>query len=439
MNALLICPADRPAVVDLAQRGPLVIAPLLGRSVLEYWIEALAARGAQRITVLAADRPNRVRDHVGDGRRWGVQLEIMPMAHEPTVEEASARFTRAAVTAADVILVDHLPGRPDLPLFESYAGWFAAQRAWMPQAVTPGRIGVRERSPGVWVGLRAEIDPSAELTAPCWVGDYARIGAHVRLGPGAILGDRVVVEEGARILESVVGPDTLVGKYVSVQHSLADGALLTNWETRSTVQVPDPFLLADLGARHVATTPRTSLPGRLAAGLAMLITIPFAVGVVLLCLVRGEAPWQLRLALRAQRGTRRLATETFAYYELACARNWLRRWPQFWSVLRGDMTWVGNRPLRPTQALTLANDFERLWLAAPVGLISLADAYGCPEGVSDEAIAHASYYAVHGSRRLDAEIVVRALARSVLVWPIPHLRRRRREPTVPLLIPKQEL
>ena len=58
----------------------------------------------------------------------------------------------------------------------------------------------------------------------------------------------------------------------------------------------------------------------------------------------------------------------------------------------------------------MSNDFERLWLTAPIGLISLADAEGCLEAFGDEARAHASYYAVQASWRLDLSILLRALA-----------------------------
>src|SRR5206468_11323241 len=83
--------------------------------------------------------------------------------------------------------------------------------------------------------------------------------------------------------------------------------------------------------------------------------------------------------------------------------------PQLWNIARGQFTWVGNRPLSPADAAALANEFERLWLAAPIGLVSLADALGCPQAFSDEARAHASYYAVKANWRLDCSIFLRAL------------------------------
>ena len=118
---------------------------------------------------------------------------------------------------------------------------------------------------------------------------------------------------------------------------------------------------------------------------------------------------QARLAVQPQPVSAGWQAATRVYFELSCANEWLRRWPQLWNVARGDFAWVGNRPLSPREAAGLANDFERLWLSAPIGLVSLADAEACTEWLGDEAHAHASYYAAQANWRLDLSIMARVL------------------------------
>lgn len=425
MKALLICPCDRTAVHHLAENAPLALAPVLGKSTVEYWIEALAAGGAKHLLVLAADRPNQIRAVLGDGAKWGVKLEVLPQNRELTLAEARAKFRTAGandwLAENDAVLMDHLPGRPDLPLFESYSGWFAALIAWMPQAVTPARIGAREIHPGVWVGLHAQISATAQLHPPCWIGEHTLVGPDAVIGPGAILDDRVVIEAGARVVQSVIGPETFLGEMSLVLHSLVQGNLLLNWQSGSHLRVTDDFLLCSLEQRNFQSV-TASLPARVAALAALIVSAPFALVVMAISLLRGDTPLHLRLGVRPQTKARRAPTETFAYYELIGARNWLRRWPQFWSVVCGDLAWFGNRPLRPTQALALSNDFERLWVATPPGLVSLADAHGCPEGLSEEACAHASFYAVNASRQLDWFILSRSFLRAAGAWPLRWVR-----------------
>ena len=65
--------------------------------------------------------------------------------------------------------------------------------------------------------------------------------------------------------------------------------------------------------------------------------------------------------------------DTFVYYQLSGVEGVLGRWPQLWNIVRGQFAWVGNRPLKPSQAARLTNEFERLWLTSRLGLICLAD------------------------------------------------------------------
>jgi len=146
----------------------------------------------------------------------------------------------------DVVVVDHLPGLSNRPLFASYADWFAALQDWLPRASTPDRIGLRQIEPGVWVGLHARVSPEAELRAPCWLGENVYVGPDAVIGPHTILEDRVFVEGRAEVTGSIVGPDTFVGELTQIHDSLAWGNRLVNWRTNSCVEVHDRFLLGSL-------------------------------------------------------------------------------------------------------------------------------------------------------------------------------------------------
>lgn len=251
MKTILICPSIRPAVPQLAEDAPLGLAPILGESLVAHWVEHVASLGASQVRVIAADRADAVRTALGDGARWGVQLEVISAHAEPTLAEAALQF-RPTVTADwlpaphAIVLMNHLPGCPDQLLFESYASWFAALLAWVPRALTPSRVRVSELQPGIWVGRRAHVSPKAKLIAPCWIGDQVFVEPGAIVGPGAILEDRSVVEEDARVSHSWVGPDTFVGPMTSIATSLAYGSSLTNWRSDSSLRVPDPFLLCSL-------------------------------------------------------------------------------------------------------------------------------------------------------------------------------------------------
>ena len=253
MKACLICPAERPAVSALAQIAPLANLPLLGKSLLEYWLEHLASLGATQVQVLAADRPDLARAVVGNGARWGfISAEVSEEMRELPPLLARAKYPILQTVEwlpepFDMVSMTHFPGQPEHPLFASYADWFAALFAWLPHAATLNRIGVREVQPGVWAGMRSHIAPSAQLRGPCWIGEGSRVGPRSVIGPKAIVEDYALIESDCQVTDAVIGPQTLVGKLAEVKDSFAWGGTLINWKTGSITTSPDPFFVCALG------------------------------------------------------------------------------------------------------------------------------------------------------------------------------------------------
>lgn len=235
----------------LAETVPLAILPILGKTLIEYWLEHLVTLGAREIIVLASDRSEQVLEFVGNGARWGLRITVQHEIRELAPVEARATCRDAGERnwlpePHDVALMDRLPQHPELPLFASYAGWFTAVMDWLPRAATPDRIGVRQVRPGVWLGLHTRVAANAELCAPCWLGENVFVGNDAVVGPMVAVEDRTFIEAGAKISESIIGPETFVGEFTEIRNSIAWGSTLVNWKLESCLKVPDAFLLCSL-------------------------------------------------------------------------------------------------------------------------------------------------------------------------------------------------
>lgn len=249
MRTLFICPGERKTVPTLCDKAPLSLVPVLGQTLLEYWLSALAVHGTGTFGVLSHTRESLIETLVGGGERWGLRVEVIPESRELTPAEALLKYADQLdfPRANDAIVVlDTFPGMPDLPLFDSYQHWYAAMCRLMPAAITVDRVGVTERQPGIWVGRHAHISPSAQLQPPCWVGQNVFIGDHAVVGSGTVIENGSFVEPGAELAESWVGPDTFVGQVARIRNSLAWGSHLVNWRNGSAAQVADRFLLCAL-------------------------------------------------------------------------------------------------------------------------------------------------------------------------------------------------
>jgi NDP-sugar pyrophosphorylase family protein len=222
---------------------------MLGQSLLEYWLSHLSCSGFRDVIVLAHASAEDIAALAGNGSRWGLNLRVVAESRELSPAQALLRHAQFLdpVPGKNLITVlDHFPDLPEHVLFDSYRGCFEALIRWISQAVTPDRVGVREIQPGVWVGARARISPSARLHAPCWVGANAWVGLHCVVGPHTIIENGAVVESRAEIIRSSVGPYTYVGRLARVRDSFAWGDTLVDWQSGSVTRIPDPFLLCAL-------------------------------------------------------------------------------------------------------------------------------------------------------------------------------------------------
>ena len=277
MRTLLICPGDRPAVGHLARFSSLVTLPIYGECILDLWLEHLASAGAREVDVIAVDRPEEARMVAQQGERWGLKLEVLPELTELSPEAALAKYRGRSETPPQVIVLDHLPGTSSRSLYSSYSDWHRSIIDWMPNATGKNRLGLKEVAPQVWVGLRSQIAKTAQLTGPCWIGEHVQVGEGVKIGPNAVVENRVVIDASAEIRDSIIGPETFIGQLTVVEDSLAWGNSLINWRTNSCTQVTDAFLMSSLRPPEEGGKPSRSLLRTVSNSLASLWKAPASI------------------------------------------------------------------------------------------------------------------------------------------------------------------
>ena len=169
--------------------------------------------------------------------------------------------------------------------------------------------------------------------------------------------------------------------------------------------------------RHPPKAVQVGWGARVVALLVYILTAPFCLFSISKAMLRNQRAFRTRTGVRPEAcgGT------PFAYYELTQASRWFARWPQIWNIFKGEMTWVGNRPLTEDQADELTTDFEKQWLACTPGLISLGDTKGTMNQFDDEAKAHAAWYTATRGGWLNTSILADAFAAWMLGDQSPRL------------------
>lgn len=159
----------------------------------------------------------------------------------------------------------------------SAAEMLAAQRAVLEKQVSGLLLSGRERAPGVWVAARAKVSPTAELSAPVFIGPDCTVGASARIGPHVVVGAGCLIDRACGITNSTVFPGSYVGEGMVLDGALVDGPLAVNSRDNSTTEfvdllslgrVPNPPLMAAfLGLRNMLAYLGLACRGMLRQGL----------------------------------------------------------------------------------------------------------------------------------------------------------------------------
>jgi len=98
-----------------------------------------------------------------------------------------------------------------------------------------------EVSPGVWVAEGAEVDPDAILTGPLCIGDYAKIEAGAQLREFTVIGNNVVVKEGAFLHRAIVHNNV----YVGVGATLRGCVIGKNTDVMASARIEEAAVVGD--------------------------------------------------------------------------------------------------------------------------------------------------------------------------------------------------
>lgn len=79
---------------------------------------------------------------------------------------------------------------------------------------------IREIAPGVWASQRTSLPEGVVIEGPVMLGEACLIEPNVKLGPYAVIGDRVFVGAGSQVRESVVLSHSQIPSQTQISHQV---------------------------------------------------------------------------------------------------------------------------------------------------------------------------------------------------------------------------
>jgi mannose-1-phosphate guanylyltransferase/phosphomannomutase len=187
------------------------------------------------------------------------QGRITRFLEKPSADEASVDTVSAGIYWIEPAVLDRVPGDqpysferglfPGLLDADAAVGGYLARGAYWLDIGTPrnyyqahcdmmsGRMtlaipDLQPNSDQVWMGTDVQIDPTASLLGPVYLGHGVRIGRGARLNPYTVLFDGVTIGEGTWVERSLIWSGSFIGPQCRLQGTIIGAGSLIDRDCR---------------------------------------------------------------------------------------------------------------------------------------------------------------------------------------------------------------
>jgi lipopolysaccharide/colanic/teichoic acid biosynthesis glycosyltransferase len=255
-----------------------------------------------------------------------------------------------------------------------------------------------------------------------WLHDNCQIEKDVQIGPNVVIGQNVVIDREATLSNAIILDHTYVGRLLNIDSKIVYKNLVIDIQTGEHIAIKDQFLLAETEDMHVDLGLRRFVSS-MTAMVILLAALPlFALISLYLRLLGGRAfsrkeclhtdfRWFIPIEERSYNKFHLYQFQLFrkdgSYVPLGrlLERMSLHRLPELINVMRGDLAFVGVKPLSDETCKQIQEDWQKTRFNVPAGITGLWY-LRTDEGSSlDQILIEDSYYAVTRSVKSDLQIL----------------------------------
>lgn len=147
MKGLILSAGKGTRLRPFTYTRPKQLLPIVNKPVLFYAIEALLATGIRELGIVVGDAQEEIKAAVGDGSRWGAEVQITYIYQEAPLGLAHALLTARNFVGQDrfiMALGDNVIGEPLGPLVQAFANGEYHCRILLAHVEDPREFGVAE-------------------------------------------------------------------------------------------------------------------------------------------------------------------------------------------------------------------------------------------------------------------------------------------------------
>lgn len=275
-------------------------------------------------------------------------------------------------------------------------------REWNKEFVLPGY----NNEEGVYIGINVELSPNTRIEKPVILGDNTQFKKLSILGPGAIVGDNVIIDNSTQVENSIIYGNSYVGSDLEIINKIIYRNTLISPQDDSVIHLNDRYLISRMRTGSFSEPFRRSFHWIVGLLLFLIGMVPFILVRFFMLITGSVIPQEGKFYYRKDKRTLRArylspsqkGVMNKLYYRLS-----MDKYPLLVYVLSGKMALAGNYlvPSSPENACRIED--MPVYLPGVFSYSEMNGTYDQPNLMELDEL----FYSNHISLMLDIRIVVK--------------------------------
>jgi NDP-sugar pyrophosphorylase family protein len=459
-QALLIDSDGSELMQPLLEHYSMAMLPIGGKPLVQFWCEHLNQIGVKKLHIATRRFPEQIRDYVGKGERWGLEISISSIPEHADSDETYRLVSSYLNESTLVSTLDQLPERDLQDWVTAISGMTPMPRPAEDAKVAMSKLavidsdGMRQLLSGqetsviamdtdavrtiqnpkdLWqanmdllagkvtdplpsgfmgedglsLNVGVQIKPGFQFTPGCSMGRHTLIETKNQLGPDVVIGSHCIVDKACRIRESVIFDHTYIGSHSDLNRVIVNGRLVYQVDHDLATWIDDPAIV---GSTQVKTR-SVGIGSRMLAFLLLCLSLPVMALVAIVRMLGGKTAFKKdTIYIPTGRDLMGMVTyHALQVHSLAVDQPFWRKMPWMLNVIKGDLELVGTTP--SYEANPVVPDWARELVSVRPGVITLYDLAEEKESTDEDKYVTNSYYLVTRTLQSNLTLLARWIVR----------------------------
>ncbi|TNG00656.1 MAG: hypothetical protein EP297_03430 [Gammaproteobacteria bacterium] len=459
-QALLIDSDGDELMQPLLEHHSMAMLPIGGKPLVQFWCEHLNQIGVKKLHLAMRRFPEQVRDFVGKGERWGLEISISSIPEHTDSDETYRLVSSYLNENTLVSALDQLPEKDLQDWVTAISGMTPVPRpaedtkAAISKLAVIGPDGMRqllngqetaviatdtdavrtikkpkdlwqanmdllagritdplpsgfEGEEGLFLDVGVQIKPAFQFEPRCSMGRHTLIETKNQLGPDVVIGSHCIVDKACRIRESVIFDHTYVGSHSDLNRVIVNGRLVYQVDHDLATWIDDPAIV---GSTQVKTR-SVGIGSRMLALSLLCLSFPVIALIAIVQMLGGKTAFT-KDTIYIPIGRDLMGSVTYhalQVYSLVVDQPFWRKMPWMLNVIKGDLELVGITPSH--EAAPVIPDWARELASVRPGVITLYDLAEENEFSNEDKYVTDSYYLVTRTLQSNLALLARWIVR----------------------------